>query len=163
VIGLNGSGLRILKGGYWHHGDPVYSPMAGGWRSTVANRPNGAIYQLTLNGTGHTRQIRKLTHPPFPLEDWATTYAPLGDRIVFTSDRLYPGRDGADLFLMRRDGSGVHGMALPPALDQLYVEWPSWGTAPLMSGGSTAEVRPSQASREARTRVPFRPRGGVAH
>jgi Tol biopolymer transport system component len=101
-----------------------------------ANRPNGAIYELALDGTGHTSQIRKVTHPPFPLEDWAAAYAPAGDRIVFTSDRRYPGRDGADLFLVRRDGTSLHKIVLPPAIDQMYVEWPRWGTAPLLPARS---------------------------
>ena len=112
-----------------------------------ANRPNGALYELTLNGSRHTDQIHQLTHPPFPLEDWAGMYAPRGDRIMFTSDRRYPARDGADLFVMRRDGSGLHKIAMPPAIDQLYVEWPSWGTAPLLPATAASTARAPQASR----------------
>jgi Tol biopolymer transport system component len=111
-----------------------------------ANRPNGALYELTLDGSGHTDQIRQLTHPPFPLEDWAGMYAPRGGRVVFTSDRRYPGRDGADLFVIRRDGGGLRKIAMPPAIDELYVEWPSWGTAPLLPAAATSTARAPRAS-----------------
>lgn len=107
--------------------------------NVFANRPNGAIYEVTLDATSHAQQIRKVTHPPFPLEDWAAAYAPAGDRIAFTSDRRYPGRDGADLYIVRTDGTGVHRIVMP-VLDGLYAEWPRWGTAALQpaSVGSTA-------------------------
>jgi Tol biopolymer transport system component len=106
-----------------------------------ANRPNGAIYELNLDATSHTQQIRKVTRPPFPLEDWAGAYSPAGDRIVFTSDRRYPGRGGADLYVVRRDGTDVHRVVMP-ALDGMYTEWPRWGTAALQpaSAGSAAQT-----------------------
>jgi hypothetical protein len=47
---------------------------------------------------------------------------------------------------MRRDGGSLHKIALPPAIDELYVEWPSWGTAPLLPAAATSTTRAPSAS-----------------
>ena len=88
-------------------------------------RPNGAIYTIHPDGT----RLDKLTHPPFPFEDWAASYSPTGTRVVLSSDRGYPDRCCAGLYTMRSDGSHIHRIPLPNSI--LYRDWARWGTAPL--------------------------------
>jgi len=108
-----------------------------------ANRPNGAIYSLTPpeNSSGQgPDNVRQLTHPPFPLEDWSAVYSPEADQIVFTSDRLHPDRQGSDLFTMRADGT--HLQPIKTATPNMNRSDPQWGTAPLQPT-DTAPAHPS--------------------
>ena len=137
--------LKRLSGSRPRPEIPLTPPALEGWApdwspsgadvifssNVFANRPNGAIYRVAVTDGDRPGALRKLTHPRFPLDDWSPAYAPRGDRIVFVSDRRHPLRDDSDLFIMRSGGGGLHRMALPPRLDGLYVEWPSWSTAPL--------------------------------
>lgn len=90
------------------------------------DRPNGAIYTVRPDGTG----LRRLTSPPWPLEDFAASYAPDGSKLVFSSDRRYPDRCCADLYLMNTDGKALH--RIPLASTQAVFA--RWGTAPLLRG-----------------------------
>jgi Tol biopolymer transport system component len=103
-------------------------------------RPNAAIY--TVGSWGG--QVRKLTHPTFPNEDWSAGYSPSGFRIVFASDRGRPDRffSGQDLYTMGSNGSHIHKIPLPSSIP--YPDAPQWGTAPLKSRSTTGPSSPGQ-------------------
>jgi Tol biopolymer transport system component len=121
------------------------------------NRPNGAIYSLGRDeaSDGQAPSIERLTHPPFPLEDWSAAYSPDGARIVFVSDRLHPDRQGSDLFTMRPDGSHVQPIQL--TTPGLQSSDPQWGTAPLEPAGPapayTSATSPSTRTASALRRL----------
>ncbi|MEO3939316.1 hypothetical protein V3N99_21605 [Dermatophilaceae bacterium Soc4.6] len=91
---------------------------------TYQDRPNGAIFTVRPDGTG----LQRLTSPPWPLEDWHASYAPDSTKLVFSSDRRYPDRCCADLYLMNADGSSMH--RIPLTSTQAVLA--RWGTAPLL-------------------------------
>ena len=100
-----------------------------------STRPHGAIYTVRPDGTG----LRKLTNPPWPLEDSQASYSPDGRRLVLSSDRRYPNRCCSDLYTMSASGGALHRIPLTStaAVDA------NWGTAPplTISGIQHAYVR----------------------
>lgn len=92
------------------------------------SRPNGAIYTVRADGTS----LRKLTNPPWPLEDWGASYSPDGSRLVFSSDRRYPDRCCSDLYTVSASGGAIHRIPLATSA----VTDASWGTSPALTDTS---------------------------
>lgn len=70
-----------------------------------------------------------LTHRRFPHNAVQPALSPTGSRIAYSDDQAFPGVIGADLFLMRLDGSGKHAISTGGRLLDA-----DWGTAPLLTG-----------------------------
>ena len=106
-------------------------------------RPNAAIYTVG----SWSGQVRKLTHPRFPNEDWSAGYSPSGSRIVFVSDRGRQDRffSGQDIYTMGSNGSHIHKIPLPSSIP--YPDAPQWGTAPLDRRSAASLSNPAQPQR----------------
>ena len=76
--------------------------------------------------------VTKLALTRWPTDSFGPAYAPGGDQIAFSSDRLHPDLCCENLFLMRADGSQQHLIAtgLQAIIDI------AWGTAPLVPAGA---------------------------
>ena len=106
--------------------------------SSKCCRPNSAIYQVRPDGTG----LQRLTSPRYPNNDVVPSASPLGNRIVFASDRPYPDLCCNDLFIMRADGSRLQ--RVPTNL--VNETDPDWGPAPRDDG--TGATTMTTGSRE---------------
>ena len=97
-IGLKGGGLRILAAGYWHHGNPVFSPN--GARLAFDSDQGGfeSLVRIMSSSGGPSHAIG-----PVPLTGFRPDWSPDGRWIVFTGNL----RQG-QIVLMRPDGSGLH-------------------------------------------------------
>jgi Tol biopolymer transport system component len=89
------------------------------------------IYRIRDDG----QQVTKLTAAQFPHNALSASMSPSGARIVYSDDQAYPQVIGADLVVMKPDGSGKHSIAT-----QTRLLDPDWGTAPLVKA-SAAQSR----------------------
>jgi Tol biopolymer transport system component len=98
------------------------------------------VYRLRADGS----HLERLTSSRFPHNAFFPSSSPSGSRVAYVDDRAYPDLEGADLFVMRADGSNQH--AILSGMGALGD--PDWGTAPLVtgSGASSARTAPSGAS-----------------
>jgi Tol biopolymer transport system component len=87
-----------------------------------SSRLGSAIYQANPDGGG----VKRLTRPPFPHNDILPSSSPQGDRIVFTSDRLYPDLCCRQMYTVEADGNGLRRLAT----NLVGVSSPDWGSAP---------------------------------
>ena len=109
---------------------PALEAFSPGWSpdgqritfSTDCCRLGSNIYSMNADGS----RLRHLTNSAFPNNDVQSVFSPMGDRIVFISDRRYDDFCCQDLFVMKANGraetlihTGLTG-----------VENPDWGTAP---------------------------------
>ncbi len=106
--------------------------------SSNIDRPNGAIYTVRPDGTG----LRRLTSPPWPLEDFDASYSPDGKKLVFSSDRRYFDRCCEDLYLMNPDGTAIRRIHLASTT----AVFARWGVAPLLEGEEPEAATRSQTA-----------------
>jgi Tol biopolymer transport system component len=85
------------------------------------------VYRLRADGS----HLERLTHSRFPHNAFFPSSSPSGSRIAYADDRAYPDLEGADLMVMKADGSNRH--AILSGMGALAD--PDWGTAPLVNGG----------------------------
>jgi TolB protein len=87
------------------------------------------VYRIRADGA----RVTKLTHLAYPHNAEQATVSPSGDRILFSDDRNFPGIIGAELFVMRQDGSDQHAITHGGRLLA-----PAWGTAPPLPAAAAA-------------------------
>jgi TolB protein len=105
------------------------------------------IDRIRDDGSGLTR----LTHRHWPHNAEFAVPSPSGRRIVYSDDQAYPGVIGADLVVMRANGTGKHAITHDGRLLES-----DWGTAPL-ERGSTAprhSTKPGPAPQRLRSLPP---------
>ena len=98
VIGLDGRGLRIVKGGYWHHGNPVYSPN--GKRIAFDSDQGGfeTLVRIMSGSGGPSHSITPVALTGFR-PDWSAN-----GRWITSTGNLRQGQ----IILSHPDGSGLH-------------------------------------------------------
>jgi Tol biopolymer transport system component len=116
-------------------GNPDWAP--GGHRIVFnSNTPRAGSSLFVMRPGGS--DIHRLTPDRFPHSDGLPAYSPQGNRIAFISDRRYPDACCTDLFAV--DSGGGAGRMIHLGLPETGVLYPSWGTAPLLHGGSARAV-----------------------
>ena len=98
VIGLDGRGLHIIKGGYWHHGNPVYSPN--GKRIAFDSDQGGfeSLVRIMSSSGGPSHSITPVALTGFR-PDWSAD----GHWIASTGNMRH-----GQVILSHPDGSGLH-------------------------------------------------------
>ena len=138
VMHSDGSGAHALTAPALEGFAPQWS--SDGRRITFSSdsgRLGSNVYSMDADG----RRLRHLTNSTFPNNDFDPAYSPLGDRIVFASDRRYSDFCCSDLFVMRTNGTGA--TFIDTGLTG--VENPAWGTASLVDARSRAATSSSLA------------------
>jgi Tol biopolymer transport system component len=144
VMRADGSGARPIT-------PPALEGFAPDWTpngrhvlvTSNSSRLGGAIYQANPDGGG----VKPLTRPPFPQNDILPSSSPQGDRIVFSSDRLYPDLCCRQMYTVRADGNGLRRLET----DLVGVTAADWGSAP----ADTTTATPAATGRSlAATRAP---------
>ena len=150
VADIGGGHARPLTAPRLEAGQATWSPD-GIHISFASNssRPQAGIYVMRADGTGVTR----LAMTKWPTDSFGPAYAPGGDQIAFSTDRLHPDLCCEDLFLMRADGTQQHLMVTGL---QGVIEV-AWGTAPPVPAG-----RPYARSPEHKPAAITGPRVGLA-
>ena len=75
------------------------------------------VYRVRDDG----RDVTRLTSAKFPHNSQFAVMSPSGSRIVYSDDQAYPQVIGADLWVMKPDGSGKHAIATDTRL--LDADW----------------------------------------
>ena len=123
---------------------PILEAVHGDWSptgqrivfNTNAPRIHSAIWTTSPSG----EHAQHLTHPRYPHSDFASSFAPDGDRIAFVSDRPFTDLCCIDLFTVNTNGTGLHHIntGLTGVID------PGWGPTPPTTSlpKSTTKKRP---------------------
>lgn len=102
VMNADGTGAHAVTAPALETNLPYWTPD--GTHLTVSSnccRLGGDVYRVPGSGKAPTQ----LTHTPWPLFSSSGVSAPSGSKIGFVSNRNYPDRSGADLFVMNANGS----------------------------------------------------------
>jgi Tol biopolymer transport system component len=124
VMNADGSAARAVT-------PPVLEPYTVNWApddsslliSSNCCRLGGDLYSVDLTDGSRTR----LTRTPYPHFSGSGVYAPSGREIAFLTDRNYPDKCCADLYVMRADG--VHPVKVNTGLNGIRSV--DWGPSPL--------------------------------
>jgi Tol biopolymer transport system component len=108
----DGSNLRRLTPKYLHAGASDWAPS--GTQLVVQSNGDGqhsSLYLINADGTG----LFRLTFPKPVHNDYSAHFSPDGKKVLFGSDRNYPAYDGADLYTINVDRTG-----LTPLISNLF-------------------------------------------
>jgi TolB protein len=127
IMGADGSHPHAISAPRFEAFGPDWSPN--GQRITFSSNSQhvgSSIFTMRPNGS----DVRRLTPDRYPHNDAGSVYSPLGNRLVFSSDRHYPDDCCTDLFGINPDGSGEH--MIDTGLSGEGIVDPAWGPAPLI-------------------------------
>jgi Tol biopolymer transport system component len=103
----DGSGVKKLTDSKGNSGDAAWSPRGSliAFDSDRGNRQGfHAIYVMRANG----QEVRKVTMPVHPLNDYSPRFSPDGTRVSFMRARGTADNAPSALFTVRLDGTGLH-------------------------------------------------------
>jgi Tol biopolymer transport system component len=149
VMRSDGSQIRSIAGGYWHHAQPAYSPDG---KTIAYTSDEGGFWSLLWLAKADGSDRHSIS--PAPLAADRPDWSPDGGTITYTGNPR-----AGQVFLSRPDGSGLHAITTTDA-GVLFATYSPDGTR-MVTSGDPAGLFLISPGGTGRTQIPNVPDGAT--